>query len=137
MTISDVIYGKAKRYVSQLRLETMVRREFDRLAIVPVPTVREEDGLAMSSRNVRLSPSDRRYAAVMHGALEAVAESGGDQKVVDEQAARLRSMGWDVEYLAVVDAMTLECEPQGGSRRAIVAAQWGGVRLIDNLPVPI
>lgn len=118
-------------------ISELVRREFDRLAIVPVPTVREEDGLAMSSRNVRLSPSDRRYAAVMHGALEAVAESGGDQKVVDEQAARLRSMGWDVEYLAVVDAMTLECEPQGVARRAIVAAQWGGVRLIDNLPVPI
>ena len=117
-------------------ISELVRREFDGLTLVPVPTVREEDGLAMSSRNVRLSIADRRSAAVLHGALEVVAKSGGDQAVLDDQADRLRSMGWDVEYLAVVDAMTLEPEPQGGARRAIVAAHWGGVRLIDNVPVP-
>lgn len=117
-------------------ISELVRREFGGLTIVPVPTVREADGLAMSSRNVRLSPTDRPLASVLYGALQAVAESDGHPKAVDDQVARLRSKGWDVEYFAVVDAMTLEPEPQGSARRAIVAAQWGGVRLIDNLPVP-
>ena len=117
-------------------ISELVRREFVGLTIVPVPTVREEDGLAMSSRNVRLSLRDRHVAAVLHGALDAVAESRGDPSVLDDQADRLRSMGWDVEYLAVVDAITLEPEPKSGGRRVIVAAHWGGVRLIDNLPVP-
>ena len=117
-------------------ISELVRREFVGLTIVPVPTVREEDGLAMSSRNVRLSLRDRHVAAVLHGALDAIAESRGDPSVLDDQADRLRSMGWDVEYLAVVDAITLEPEPKSGGRRVIVAAHWGGVRLIDNLPVP-
>lgn len=115
----------------------LVRREFDGLVIVPVPTMREADGLAMSSRNVRLSPVDRCSAVDLYGALVAVAESGGDPGVLDRQADRLLSKGWGVEYLAVVDAQTLELNPQGEARRVIGAAQWGGVRLIDNLSVPI
>jgi len=136
LVLPDRAYFGEKDWQQLAVISELVRQEFDGLVIVPVPTVREANGFAMSSRNARLSPTDRRSASVLHGALEAVVKSGGDQRVADDQASRLRSKGWDVEYLAVVDAVTLEPEPKGGARRAIVAAQWGGVRLIDNLPVP-
>lgn len=132
----DRAYFGEKDWQQLAVIAELVRREFEGVAIVPVPTVREEDGLAMSSRNARLSPEDRQSAVALHGALSAVAASGGDTGVVNRQVEELQSNGWDLEYLAVVDATTLEPDPHGGTRRAIVAAQWGGVRLIDNLPVP-
>ncbi len=117
-------------------ISELVRREFPGLSVVPVSTVREPDGLAMSSRNTRLAPHDRDAAALLYGALCAVAEAGGTDDSVDQQTAALCAKGWEMEYLAVVDAETLEdgVDP-ARARRVVAAGFWGGVRLIDNLRV--
>jgi pantoate--beta-alanine ligase len=108
--------------------------------IVTVPTVREPDGLAMSSRNRRLSPFDRARAAHIAEALRAaeLAVAGG---IVDAgsvlQAARkvLSDNVIDVEYLELVDTETFLPEPVLVARPATlaVAAMIGGTRLIDNV----
>jgi pantoate--beta-alanine ligase len=85
-----------------------------------VETVREDDGLALSSRNAYLSPDERRRAATLHRAL-----AGRDPGLVEG----------DVDYLAVVDADTFaEVEPRPGAL-VIGAARFGSTRLIDNIRI--
>jgi pantoate--beta-alanine ligase len=86
--------------------------------VVAVPTQREPDGLALSSRNVYLDPEQRRRAASLHRALAA-----GDGTLVEG----------DLEYFDVVDPDTfLPCPPRPGAL-LVAAARFGGTRLIDNL----
>jgi pantoate--beta-alanine ligase len=107
--------------------------------IVAVPTVREPDGLARSSRNVRLSPPDRAAAPVIACALMAAVarfddgerDAGVLRAIVSEHLAsepRAR-----VEYVEIVDAATLDPVGQVEAPAAILTAVWfGDVRLIDN-----
>lgn len=103
------------------------------------PTVREPDGLAMSSRNARLNQADRRRAAALHRALATIQETV-DQGEFDPVAARARGLaelaaaGITPEYLDLVSVDTL-APVQGleDSALAVVAARVGGTRLIDNL----
>ena len=110
--------------------------------ILAVPTVREADGLAMSSRNRYLSPDDRARAAVLPTAMRkaiAVIEAGADVATVLETAkAALLAGGFgSVDYLALADADTLAPLARLGSRpaRLFAAARIGGTRLIDNMAV--
>jgi pantoate--beta-alanine ligase len=109
--------------------------------IVGVPTVREADGLALSSRNVYLSDEERRQAVALPRALEAARAailSGREIADVLEQARNsLRSAGFSrVDYFALVDAQTLEpLDAAGGQMRLIAAAVIASTRLIDNIPV--
>lgn len=111
--------------------------------IIPVPTVREPDGLAMSSRNRFLSPDERRRAISLSLALR---ESGRfEDPVLAEQhmVAILEQSGANVEYAVVRDAQTLlEVSTRSTAsdvhpRRALLAARIGSVRLIDNAPWPV
>jgi pantoate--beta-alanine ligase len=110
--------------------------------IIGVPTVREADGLAMSSRNRYLSPEDRSRAAVlpiaMHKAIAAI-EAGADVSLVlDKTKAALLAGGFaGVDYVELADADSLEPRAQLGKRpaRLFVAARIGGTRLIDNIPL--
>lgn len=116
------------------------------VTIVPVPTVREPDGLAMSSRNQRLTPDQRRIAPALYKALCEAAKSirGGDDTASATRAG-LRALAAmpeiRVEYLEVVDPATFQPIAQDDQNIGdvrIVAAVWlGDVRLIDNLPVSI
>lgn len=108
--------------------------------IVAHPTVRESDGLAMSSRNVRLAPADRTAATVIHRALTASARAHRADPG-DLAAARRAALGVlgaearaDVDYLAFM-APDLSRESRDGDPDtvALVAARFGDVRLIDNL----
>ena len=94
------------------------------IEIISYPIVRESDGLAMSSRNIRLSAEDRKKALVIYNALMA----GRDElrKVLDSEPA------WTTDYATVInpDNFTEEMAPK---QRAIVAGWIGGVRLIDNM----
>jgi pantoate--beta-alanine ligase len=109
------------------------------IKISPVPTVRESDGLAISSRNVRLSPEQRRSATVLYRALRAaaarIADGGG---LRDAKEAALNVMreepGIRVEYLEIVDAESMQPVEEIRGRVRIAAAVWAGeTRLIDNL----
>ena len=109
-------------------------------AIVGCPTVREPDGLALSSRNARLSPDERRQAVAIPRALfrmadlAAAGETDATRLVEAGRRALAAALDLTEEYLAVVDGATLEPAPVVRSRsRAIVAARLGGVRLIDNV----
>ncbi len=108
--------------------------------IVAVPTVREPDGLALSSRNARLSPGDRAAAVVLSRALSAAAESAA---AGETDTGRLRQLADEIiaaepaaepEYLEVVAPDTLDRVTTIGRDGAVMltAAWFGGVRLIDN-----
>ena len=109
--------------------------------IVGVPTVREGDGLALSSRNSYLSTDERARAAALPRALErardAVRNGEPVPAALDGGRKSLLDAGFStVDYFALVDANTLEpLEQPRGDMRLIAAARIGGTRLIDNLPV--
>lgn len=109
--------------------------------IVGVTTVRDADGLALSSRNARLSAEDRRRAVALPRAIERAAEhirAGEDvAAVLDDARSDLARAGFDtIDYFALVDSATLEpLEKAGGEMRLIAAATIGGTRLIDNMRV--
>ncbi|HVL81368.1 MAG TPA: pantoate--beta-alanine ligase [Actinomycetota bacterium] len=105
--------------------------------IVPCETVREPDGLALSSRNAYLSPEDRRRAPVLYEALSEVREriEAGEREAARAIEAGLKVLhGEEVDYLDVVDPDTFE--PVELVERAVVvcgAVRLGGTRLIDNV----
>lgn len=109
--------------------------------IVGIPTVRETDGLALSSRNVYLSPDERARAVALPKALEAARHAilaGEEVPAALERAKNeLQDAGFSrVDYLALVDSATLEpLDRPGGEMRLIAAAVMGTTRLIDNLPI--
>lgn len=108
--------------------------EFEGLEVVAVPTRREEDGLAMSSRNRRLSPEDRVLAPLLHQALLEVAEADRPEAAAKAATVSLEAAGFEVEYLSVAKADTLEPSlVRQGEMRVFAAARLGGVRLIDNV----
>jgi pantoate--beta-alanine ligase len=106
--------------------------------IVAAPTLREADGLAMSSRNAYLDPRAREQATALSRALrtaEATAVAGGLNAALDAARAELRAAGVEPEYLEARDAenLTPVAEPNGRPVLIAVAAQVGGARLIDNV----
>jgi pantoate--beta-alanine ligase len=106
--------------------------------IVALPTVREADGLAMSSRNAYLEPADRERATALYRALLAVEEGAGAESLaagIANGLEALRSAGIEPEYLEARDPETLETVEEIGGREVLVAvaARVGGARLIDNI----
>jgi pantoate--beta-alanine ligase len=123
-------------------IRQMVRDLHLPVEIVPGPTVREADGLAMSSRNAYLSPEERRAATVLHRSLEAARELiQAGQRRADEVRRRLREVLNTeplarVEYAEVVDAESFQpVEVLKGRLVLPLAVRVGGTRLIDNIRV--
>tara|TARA_R110000782_G_scaffold103991_20_gene191654 strand:+ start:6428 stop:7258 length:831 start_codon:yes stop_codon:yes gene_type:complete len=118
-------------------IRAMTIAQFRPIDIVPAETVREPDGLAMSSRNRLLDPESRERAAGIHRALaRAAAQRSGPAEAERVLAESLADAGILPEYAVVRDARTL-LPPKAahdGPCRALVAARVGGVRLIDNVP---
>jgi pantoate--beta-alanine ligase len=110
--------------------------------VIGVPTVREPDGLAMSSRNRFLTPAQRDIAPQLYAALQAAAAAltlKADHAEICAQArAALVTSGFTVDYFEVVDASSLEpVNTLEGSARLIAAARLGKVRLLDNIAVVV
>jgi pantoate--beta-alanine ligase len=108
------------------------------LEVVGVETVREPDGLAMSSRNRFLSAEERAIAPALYTELTAAAKTltAGRSVSLTQQAAReaLGRAGFDVDYLALVDGPSLRpAETAAAGTRLIAAARLGAVRLLDNV----
>lgn len=117
----------------------LVRRMVDDLAldvrVLGVPTVRDRDGLALSSRNRYLDPGERSSALALSKALRAgaAAAAGGRQAVLAAASAELaRAEHVRLDYLALVGEPGLEPDPEEGPARLLVAARVGTTRLIDN-----
>ena len=111
------------------------------IEVIPVPTVREPDGLAMSSRNVYLSKAERSVAPVLYKVLSGMAtritQGETASAAITWGRAALDSAGFDrIEYLEVRHAETL-APIDGAARnaRVFVAAHMGETRLIDNVSV--
>ncbi len=104
-----------------------------------VPTQRDDDGLALSSRNVYLMPEDRAAAVALPRALGVAAKA--IEKGEDAAAAlatvrtSLEAAGFEIDYVELADAETLGAPVAGKPRRLLAAARIGGTRLIDNIPV--
>ena len=108
--------------------------------IVGVPTQRDDDGLALSSRNIYLDEGERAKAVALPRALGVLARAlaaGDDARDALEEARRsIIAAGFAIDYVTVVDAETLSPDPAPGRpRRVLAAARIGTTRLIDNLAV--
>jgi pantoate--beta-alanine ligase len=140
VTPDVAIFGQ-KDY-QQLRVVTQMARDLDLpLKVVGIPTVRERDGLALSSRNAYLSEAERAAAPTLARVLNACA--GRIQRrepvemVLEEGRAELGRSGFAVDYLEARHALTLApvASLKDGPIRLLVAAKLGTTRLIDNLAV--
>ena len=126
----------------QLAVVRQMVRDLDLpLQIVALPTVREADGLAMSSRNAYLSAQERAAAPTLYRVITNVAEAAASGDVIAGAIAggktELEAAGFRVDYLDVRDATTLApitTDPEG-PLRVLVAAWLGKTRLIDNIGV--
>jgi pantoate--beta-alanine ligase len=134
----DVAYFGQKDAQQAVVIQRFVRDLDIPVAIEICPTVRESDGLAMSSRNVHLSPADRARATALHRALGA-ARDAVDAGEHDPRAARAVALAElaraeiEPDYLELVSADTMApLDRIDGDALAVLAARVGGTRLIDN-----
>ena len=133
------VFGQ-KDWQQMLVVRRLVRDLALPLEIIAAPTVREADGLAMSSRNQYLDADQRARAAEIHATLLAMraAHLGGQPRaqVETEALTRLRATGFDPDYAVIrrgVD-LVVPADTEQGGLIALVAARLGTTRLIDNLP---
>jgi pantoate--beta-alanine ligase len=142
-SLPDVAYFGEKDY-QQLTVVRRLARDLDLpVRIAGVPTVREADGFALSSRNAYLSPQERRVAPELARALRnAVTALTQDPTAVAAQLAQayaaLEKAGFKVEYVEVRDTETLApvVDEVTAPSRIFVAARLGRTRLIDNISIP-
>jgi len=132
----------AKKDFQQLRMVTQMARDLDLgVRVIGAPTVRERDGLAMSSRNVYLSPEQRRAAPGLYRAMKETAKRlrGGDdlEAAMAGGAELITAAGFALDYFEARHAQTLAPlqSIKDGPVRLLVAAKIGNTRLIDNVAV--
>lgn len=139
----DIAVFGQKDFQQQLVIRRMVNDLNLPISIVTAPTVREDDGLAMSSRNSYLTDEERAIAPVLHGALSSAADElrSGQRNFEELQTATsdaLRAAGLNPEYVAIRRALDLSPPHQKQDREELVilaAVQLGRARLIDNIVV--
>ena len=142
LTRADTAYYGQKDAQQLLLIRRMVRDLDFPVEVVSVPTVREPDGLAMSSRNTYLTESDREVALSLSRALKAGAAAAAEGPSAVRRAARavvVREPLVLVDYLVLVHPSTLEDVPEWyrGEALLAVAGRVGTTRLIDNLPINV
>jgi pantoate--beta-alanine ligase len=126
----------------QLRVVTRMARDLDLpVKVVGIPTVREPDGLALSSRNAYLSPAQRVSAPTLYrvlcGCAEKISAGSPIAKTLEDGRAEIAGAGFALDYLEARHAETLAPIPSAkdGPIRLLVAARLGKTRLIDNIGV--
>jgi pantoate--beta-alanine ligase len=138
---ADIAVFGEKDY-QQLKVVAHLARDLDlKTRIVGVATVRDADGLALSSRNAYLSPAERAAAPVLHRVLmdcaQRIAARQPIAAVLSQGRAAIAQAGFVVDYLEARQAETLApaASPADGPLRLLVAARIGRTRLIDNVAV--
>jgi pantoate--beta-alanine ligase len=135
----DVALFGEKDWQQLAVIRQMVADRKLKLEIQGVVTQRDDDGLALSSRNAYLAPEDRAKAVALPRALGAAAraiEEGGDPEAALAQAREtMAAAGFEIDYVELRDAATLSDPVEGRPRRLLAAARIGKTRLIDNIPV--
>lgn len=138
----DVAFFGQKDYQQLAIIRKLVRDEDIPVGIVGCPIIREDDGLALSSRNVRLSEEERQIALNLYKALihlkNNVGEKTLENAIKDVKEACFSDSNIKLEYLECVDAQTLEiCETWNDALDIVccIAAYVGDIRLIDNMLV--
>ena len=139
LTASDSALFGEKDYQQLVLITEMVRQLNFPTKVVAVETVREPDGLAMSSRNRYLSTQERALASVVPSALAQTVQMANDQGAAAGVNAGLAVLaaipGVAVDYLTVTDPMLGAAKP--GPGRALIAVRVGQTRLLDNLPCTV
>ncbi|HYD00815.1 MAG TPA: pantoate--beta-alanine ligase [Phycisphaerales bacterium] len=138
VTPSAAVFGE-KDYQQLAVVRAMTTALSLPIEIIPAPTVREKDGLAMSSRNRFIPPEHRPRAAAISRALCEASAPGNSTAHKAEAAMRkvLLAAGFaeaEIQYAVVRDAQTLGAVKPGAAGRALIAAALAPVRLIDNAP---
>lgn len=132
------LFGQ-KDFQQVLMIQNMVKYFNLPIDIVTCPIIREQDGLAMSSRNIHLSASDREHALVLSKALRYVKDNFEAQHIealeADASTMIRNTPGVELDYFTIVDGATLEKQndKQAKNLVALVAAKVGHTRLIDNM----
>lgn len=135
----DVALFGRKDYQQLLVIQRLVRELDFPIEVIGVDTVREANGLALSSRNQYLSPQQREQAALIHRTLRAMADAvraGRPMAEIEHQAVHdLAAGGFEPDYAVVRRALDLAAPTDGGDLAliALVAARLGSTRLIDNV----
>lgn len=135
----DVAVFGEKDYQQLTLVRAMARELALGVEVVGIPTVREDDGLALSSRNRYLDPQQRTSALALSRALRAGAAAGArgeDAALTAARAALAGEPSLHLDYLELTDP-DLGPAPSTGPARLLVAARAGSTRLIDNLPVSL
>jgi pantoate--beta-alanine ligase len=137
----DIAVFGEKDY-QQLKVVTRMARDLDLpLRVIGAPTVREADGLAMSSRNVYLTAEERAVAPVLHRVLtlcaRKIAQDHAIATILSEGREAIARAGFALDYLEARHAETLAAvaSAKDGPARLLVAAKLGQTRLIDNVGV--
>ncbi len=136
LTPNAVVFGE-KDFQQLAIIRRMVRDLNFNIDIIAVPTVRQEDGLACSSRNLYLNPDERKQATILSKALRATASSGKKSAAHIVELARSvisEAPLARIDYVEVVDAETLQpVEIAGPDTVLLLAVFFGNTRLIDNI----
>ncbi|HET9434765.1 MAG TPA: pantoate--beta-alanine ligase [Chitinophagaceae bacterium] len=143
IVLPDNLYLGQKDYQQYLVIKKLIELIglHNKVEITLCPTLREEDGLAMSSRNSRLLPAERIKATTIFTSLRYIKENlnpGNTKKIKDAAKEMLLHNGFRTDYIEIADANTLELvEDWNGKQKIVVlaAAFINNVRLIDNLEV--
>jgi pantoate--beta-alanine ligase len=129
----DIAAFGEKDYQQLLVIRRMARDLDIPCRVLPVPTVRDDHGLALSSRNAYLTPDQLAIARRLNEVLGEIARGSIP---IEEGSTRLLQAGFDaVDYLALRDAETLDAPVEGRARRVLAVARLGSVRLLDNMAV--
>jgi pantoate--beta-alanine ligase len=132
------LYLGEKDYQQCLVIQTLLNLNAMQIEMVICPTIRESDGLAMSSRNLRLSESERKQASQIHKTLLWLHQNLSmfpPNSLINQATRHLESAGFRVDYVALTNnqLMPIQQAEPGIAIRALIAAHLNEIRLIDNM----
>lgn len=142
MVDADQLYMGQKDYQQCMVVQQLINYRQFKVKLLPCPTLRETDGLAMSSRNQRLNATERQQAVAVSQALTMVKNeiaAGNPAPLLQKAEQMLRDNGFKIDYVAIGSAADLRPIAQWDGQQPLVtlaAAYLNEVRLIDNMLIP-